>query len=390
MLMKRLLTVMATAVVACVTIAAQPLFRTNELKRMADVMHLSISESTLHPGLDSDTTWSYKGRPLHVVTNQRGDVCHIGMPLFSKDFMRLYDDRDVFYFLERLALQQMLPESGDDRDKRRARQNKVTFVKGDSKSLIHITPDVPCTLDQIERKGYRVTWTTAEGDVVVSLPADYQLLNSAEARELEEIMARDLPRTPQQDITHYIIERMCQTAERSRASDNTMLLSYGNYLSDRITSDVTVTRQHDGSYTTQYAASLPLRSVRNLLLTGASQTQLSLHLTMDRYGYKTTAMQITLQQFLRYCLQENCTLYVGIKQHNDTHVTATLFALNKNMGYNHMLSVTIPLTVLTCESNVISGRLYSYIPLQDVADSFFNTTYIKVTAGSINYPSIKY
>ncbi len=376
--MLRFLTTLLALMVTIGTINAEPRFKTKELKRMAGVLRLAVDESTLHPGLDTDSTWSYQGRPLHVVVNQLGDVCHIGLPLFNREIMQFYENRELFYFLETLALQQILPESADDRDIRKARQSKVTFVKGSGKMLLKVAPDTPFTLDQIERKGYRISWTTAAGQLPISLPADYQLLCATEARELEEIIERDLPRMPLGDITPYVVERMWQTAERSRGGDNTVLLSYGAYLSDRISSDVCLGKSHDGQYVPQYAATLPLRSVRNLLLTGASQTDLALNLTLDRYGYKTTAMQIALQQFLRYCLQECCTLYVGIKQHTDSEVTATLFALNKALGYNHMLTVNVPLTVLTGDSNAITGRLYAYIPLQDVADSFFNTTYIKV------------
>ena len=96
-----------------------------------------------------------------------------------------------------------------------------------------------------------------------------------------------------------------------------------------------------------------------------------MNLTLDRYGYNASEMTVDLQQFLTLCRQEGFQLYVGIKNVKSGLISATLFALNNNLGRGHVLSVEFPTAILSGSKQSLKGRLYVYIPLQNVTESFF-------------------
>ena len=157
----------------------------------------------------------------------------------------------------------------------------------------------------------------------------------------------------------------------TNAPDGMLMANQGSYLNEQIRSDVILV-QKKGKRTLYSSTVLPIPSVRNLLLTGQFPTIVPLKLTIDCYGNKKQHLDgISLQQFVGLCRMEGCELYVGIKQKTDTAISATLFAVNRAMAYNHVLSVSVPLRVFQ-EANVpISGTLYTYIPLQNVDEKFF-------------------
>lgn len=82
-------------------------------------------------------------------------------------------------------------------------------------------------------------------------------------------------------------------------------------------------------------------------------------------------MNVTLQQFVNLCYAEDCKLYVGIKNYDKENVSATVFALNNKLAYNHVLSVNFPLVILDGGDGKVEATVYAYIPLQNVTEKFF-------------------
>lgn len=109
-----------------------------------------------------------------------------------------------------------------------------------------------------------------------------------------------------------------------------------------------------------------------MMLTGVSSKDVPLHIVLDKYGYMTDTLDVTLKQFVSYCLSEGCKAYIGIKTVDDGAVTGTLFIYNEPLGYNHVLSFSFPTTLLSGSGGRVEARLYAYIPLHNVTEKFFN------------------
>ena len=78
-------------------------------------------------------------------------------------------------------------------------------------------------------------------------------------------------------------------------------------------------------------------------------------------------------QFMQLCLSEGCAPFFGLKDKNDNVYEGTLFMVNRQGGYLHLLSMRIPVSLLDDpKSAPIESRLYTYIPLFNVSDKIIN------------------
>lgn len=367
---------------------ANPSFYTQRLQSIVQLTGIQISD-TLKPEKEYTGMWTFKQRPLRVRTNTFGDISHIGYCLFDKQVYESYAHKAVLDFAERYALELTLDI---DKDLRKKLQiiDKVTCVEGTLSMLAKVSPSTPVTIDQRERRMFRIKWKLdSKTQLTLSFPADYQLITGANAIELEKIFERDLQRViPMRQDDMFVdweestVEPLSQyktelqnsgskNALTSLTSKGLFVANKGNYLNDEIRSDI-ILKQKDGKLTLYLNPGDPQISIKNLLLTGISHSVVPMNLTIDCYGYKKKKiMKVSLQQFIGMCNIEGCKKYVGIKSQTDNEITAVLVALNSAMAYNHILSVKVPLRVLQEENVPISGTLYTYIPLQNITESFF-------------------
>ncbi len=382
----------------CVTYAS-PSFYTQRLKCIAQAVGMQLPD-TLQPGKEYAGSWTFKQRPLRVRTNAFGDVSHIGYCLFDERMYNHYEHKVVLDFVERYALELTLGTDEELRQRLRI-TDKVTCVAGSLSMLAGVSPSTPVTIDQRQLRMFRIKWTLDEKTLLtLSFPADYQLISGANAIELEKMFERDVqrivPMTQEDMLINWndvpvvsLSAKVLQDALEKKlfgkkmfgfydpvvyttnAPDGLLMANQDSYLNKQIRSDVILV-QKKGKRTLYSSMVLPIPSVRNLLLTGQFPTIVPLKLTIDCYGNKKQHLDgISLQQFVGLCRMEGCELYVGIKQKTDTAISATLFAVNRAMAYNHVLSVNVPLRMFQ-EANVpISGTLYTYIPLQNVDERFF-------------------
>lgn len=384
--------------VAYVCIAyASPSFYTQRLKCIAQAVGVQLPD-TLQPEKEYAGIWTFKQRSLRVRTNAFGDVTHIGYCLFDERMYTHYEYQTVLDFAERYALELTLGKDEELRQRLRI-TDKVTCVEGSLSMLDDISPRTPVTIDQRQLRMFRIKWTLDEKTILtLSFPADYQLISGANAIELEKMFERDVQRIvplTQEDmlinwndvpvvslsamVLHDALDEKQKQFTGSKdpivyvanAPDGLLIANRGSYLNSQIRSDVILV-QKKGDRMLHLSAESPISSVRNLLLTGQFPTIVPLKLTIDCYGNKKQNLeQVSLQQFVGLCRMEGCELYVGIKQKTDTAISATVFAVNRAMAYNHVLSVDVPLRVFQDEKIAISGTLYTYIPLQNVDEKFF-------------------
>lgn len=369
-MMKRTIIIILAAVAFTFSVNATPLFRTRCLEVLAKAMKMDFP-SAMGINVDNDSTWNFKGRALRVRTNHYGDISHIGYRLFDSTWARQYEAQPLLDFIERYALEQDVTIEGVDKAEYISRKN-VTFLQGKASLLKYFSSEKPLRIEEIERRYYRIEWGEEDSlKIRMNVPADYQLLVGANAIELEAIFERDLKRTSSSLFSNQLPKNWKQGA--FSYSEQFCIASNGCYLSDEIRSDLYLQKKSDTGQ--EYAVLIdkkkPLQSITNMLLTGCMDKEVPMKLTLDKYGYTKVKLDTSLQQVLRFFFQEGCSPYLGIKTYDGTVMTATLFALNSKMGYNHMLSLEVPLSILAEGKGVIKGEIYVYTPLQNITEKFF-------------------
>lgn len=341
---------------------AKTAFYTERLKTIAEVADFHIPD-TLGKSVVIDSLCLYKGRPIRIKTNIFGDISHIGYRIFDRNFSDSSGSMVTFYdFIERYFLELDL-EIGQKKTNERIFLDKVVCSRGNMGMRHMVTENTGFNVHHVGRRGYKVQWFLDRDTLELIVPADCQLILGANAIELEQIFERDVKR---------LVPKPYQWSDEELPilNDQHGVIHSGSYLSGEIRSDLYCYRQKD-SLKLVVDPDYPIESIKNILLTGHFMRDISMALTIDQYGYKKSRAGITLQQYIEYCRMEGCTMYVGIKTQTENRVTATMFALNNELGYNHVLAVDFPVGILAGKPISIMGIAYVYIPLQNVTEKFF-------------------
>lgn len=352
--------------VACAAMAhASPSFSTRRLQAIASATGISLPDA---PAADcvNDSTWKYKGKALTVRTDAYGDISHIGYKLFDNRIAADYGTSGLLRFIERYALELDLKLDKHDADTRMA-IDKIACTQGNASMLKLITPDTPFDIEEIERRMYRIKWNIGGKTLSLTIPADYQLISGADAVELEDIFERNIKRAAT-TVPDNAIDAWNDS--KTYRSGSQLIAAGGEYLSKMIRRDLYI-NEKNGVRTVVIDRKRPVQTITNILLTGIYERELPMRLTLDRYGYKSTESEVTLQQFVNLCNAEGCTLYAGIKTHDSKAVSATVFALNTKFAYNHVLTVKFPLSILDGGNEPVEAVVYTYVPLQNVTEKFF-------------------
>lgn len=341
--------------------ASATTFHTKQLQRIAAAVHLN-ADSLTKPGVY--TVGTYNGRPLHVRVNRLGDISNVGYRLFGEEMLEGNPQAKILDFAERYFLELDLRLDGRN-PQQRMDIDKVMLTQGSIAMAKSIKPSTAFSINQVKRRMYTLQWTLSGKKLSISFPADCQLILGADAVELENIMVRDLPRTS------VSVDTLSYTDIENTSSNKTLgVVKRGYYLSNAISGDLYMTYLR-GKWQLVCSQKNASRSISNIMLTGQFRNILPLKLKVDKYGYKSDTLTITVQQFVNYCMAEGCKLYFGIKAVKDGILSGTLFTLNENLAYNHVLSIEFPLSIISGNLADVTGTVYAYIPLQNVTERFF-------------------
>ena len=173
-----------------------------------------------------------------------------------------------------------------------------------------------------------------------------------------------MPRTANYDVVEKLL------SGKAYHYKDQLIIKGEEYLSSMIRNDLYI-EEKEGKKRVMIDKRKPVQTVTNILITGVFDKEIPMTMTLNRYGYSCSQTDITLQQFINLCYFDECKLYVGIKTHNKEYITATVFALNNKLAYNHVLSLKFPLELLNGSNNKIEATAYAYIPLQNVNEKFF-------------------
>lgn len=365
MIRRRCYMIWMVAAFAC-WVNAAPLYYTPCLERLARLVGLALPD-TLGPDVDNDSTWSFRGRTLRVRTNAYGDVSHIGYKLFDTSWASTFEVRPVLDFVERYALEEDVVAQSDKAEF--TSRKAVTFLEGNAMLLKQLTPETPIRINQKERRAYHLEWGQGAGKVSLLVAADCQSVLGVNLIELEEMLERDLCRASSalRGDSLPAAWRNCPVSW----ADSLAVADGGVFLNDMIRSRVYLHTDEQGDCRVLLDERYPRQTLNNILLTACTFRPLPLKLTIDKYGYTRKVLDVTLQQFVRYCESERCRLYLGIKECTETGLAVTLFAVNIGLAYCHTLSLYVPAGWLQGKG-VLAGTLYAFTPLQNVTERFFN------------------
>ena len=353
--------ILTLLLLTCSLQAGTTMFATKRVKGMAEYLSLNQLD-TLKPGICEN--YYYKGHPLIIRVNDWGEIEHVGLKLFSMSMRKVYPS-PVYDFLERYLLEKNASPS-DTEEGVKMQWDKVHFSIGSPSTALQLDSTAEFVDNHVDLKVYRVAWVVNDKVVLqMSFDMDYQLMSGCTEIELERSFMKSLGRF---ESTQYISQRKVSFTKQG----DEFIRKGDFFITPLVRNELYYTRKK-GNWELVMSAKRPSQSVANIMLSANVDDSIKLHLIMDQYGYKKDTLMTTYRQFIQLCLKEGCTPYYGMKEKSNDTYYGTVFLVNRQGGYLHLLSAAIPVDIIDAPQKVtIEGKLYTYIPLFNVSDKILN------------------
>ena len=367
-------------------------FATERLQKMAKLLS-EVPFDSLSVGYHTD--YSFQGHPLTIRVNQWNEVDHIGYKIFDTTTYRSHSAL-VYDFLERYLLDLSIDNEIDKHI--RMGIDKFVIEEGTLETVFQLEEGDEHEVSYNEFKRYRVAWKR-DGKCILSFmfDMDYQLMSGCNAIELEKNYIRAISRlqgqkrrkehTLPREIEAHKGKYYIQEGESFLipAIRNNRYFVFDSFL---VTDTMVVTDGIRGNDTMYYrdtvcfwdnvcASSKAVWSAFNLMLSSTSMGRFFLDATLDMYGYQSQQLtKIPMADWVAYTKSEGCEIFLGLKSKTHKYIRGTLFCPNVSAGYCHMMSVEIPISSFNNKGGVVTGRLYTYIPLHNITDDYFELKYL--------------
>ena len=251
----------------------------------------------------------------------------------------------------------------------RLMDDKVSVVEGNILSASSITPQTAFNILTYDDKYYQATWNDSIGNTILSVvfPMQYELLLGKPKNQIEREMSRSLasfdhycPRNVPTDdlmpvdsscwattpIQHYYVEALNNACYFTR---------------DTLTS--TFHPVYDSGDRWHSAANLFQGIINNV-------EGYTLYIEQNTYGFQKDCYRVRLSQWLEYCNAMKLDMYFAVEEEREDGLSALLIAHCRELGFNHMMSLTIPDNFVEKPNCVIKAILNAYIPTQNIKDLY--------------------
>ena len=288
-----------------------------------------------------------------VVEYASGEVVHIGLELFGDDIKQ--ENILVCNFVERYMLESLLDGPSLHREGNSAGR---VVTQGDVLAVLQEKPEkrsVQILLDG-EGKGC-VVFTRDSGEPVFSIrfPSEIQLLSGKKKDELETAFIRSV--TAERKIKKREIPRNLKRVDRD------LYVSENGFYEIESAQNSAYFRKKGLSCQPLCESAKPVESVMTLLTGYNRKKGYSIQAAFHQYGYITKELVCPLDNLIDCCLDEGCVPYVGIETNNGESLVATLFMVNRPLGYSHTFQFTVDTGMLDQAAGTLQARAYLYTPL---------------------------
>lgn len=354
--------------------AAGQTFRATHLERAAKVLRLNARDLTA----DTLPAWRYlqvEEVPVVVRLDAAGVVDHIGMQLFAEALRQLHPS-PIYDYLEFTALDHHFKVS-----KNTLLQQELRFETGWWSMMPSLMRETDgCSIDNIDERFYRVSWTQhGRKKVTVVFPINYELLANSTRKEMERDFVRDL-RTFLPDSSRQAPRLDSRLAPARQ--DDVMVREGISYLMPEINDNRYLSVADTAHFI--FDAAFPQESLANLLVEEDMPLQ-DTHLTLEvvRSDFTCDTLRMSMRKWLQFCRRQGCRPFFGWEGCKDGVMRATQVLSNKPSGYDHVVSVECSEEDLFQAVPALHARVHLFTPSSNVRSLFG-------VAQKPNRPKIKY
>lgn len=217
---------------------------------------------------------------------------------------------------------------------------------------------------------FEAKWLQENTEILrIRFPKQYDLILGKDKKELTALFIEDLSR--------FFGEKISTIDD----SNYTAYLWYEN-LFEKITGSYILPQVKSGSYIQKTAIGsillfredFPNESMLNLFTQAdAMDKNFTLDLAVKGYTYYSQT-KCPLSKFSSYMRNIGCQAYVGMETVEKEKLTGTVFFVNRQLMYEHMLYFEFPRHLFKQVTGEISVQLYPYIPIGNIGNLYDGET----------------
>ena len=278
----------------------------------------------------------------------------------------------VYDFLERYLYE--VSKSSRDYDLyRKMADDKVVVREGSLDNIVRLSPATPFFINRYEDKGYEISWHDEKGRILLCMqfPIQYELLLGKPKVEIEKEFKKEVA---SQDETFTCCSPTDSLAPLEGETGVFSSTSTSHYFVESLNTATYFWRQ-DSAMVPIYSANYKAYSAANLFMGVIDNvSDYKLHVEQNLYGFKSKSFIVNLTQWLNYCKANALTIYFGIEEEREDGLKALLIAQNRNLGYNHMLSIILPDNFVEKRDCVLKTVANAYIPTDNIKNLYSERT----------------
>lgn len=273
------------------------------------------------------------------------------------------DFRYAMSFLERYRkLLNSSPSEAVADTIRRVKEDGLKFKVGKDKDFQKLTGDEDFSISLTDGI-YNAEWSKDNKiKVACTFPANIGLLTYSNKIELEKRMASKIENIKDSLGFPKLVLISKNKLNPVKYSD-LFINDKGFYITPRLRNLLVYENsefEDSCQLLTTHSGIYLLESVQNMMLTGCWPAPITVNLTLSEYGYKKSKFHKPLSAIYDIFESEGSVPYWGIESFNGNIIKGVYVWKNEPGGFNHVLSVEIPIGILE-KGGDINATLFCYI-----------------------------
>lgn len=273
----------------------------------------------------------------------------------------------VYDFIERYLGEIISMSNSKERNKKMA-DDKVRFIDGNISAITSLTDTTDFWLNCIDNRFYEASWTNSGLPILtISFPVSFELLLGMPKNEIELTLFDELSQ----------INKTVPIEEGIQEGDLAQRVDGIYYTNPKL--HYQIESLNDSRYYLRSVSDNSFHAVFDTIHLSESATNL-FHLNLDidylidveqgLYGFKTKNYTIRLSQWLNYCRKRGLTIYAALEEETKSDIKMLVVVESKELGFNHLLSVSIPKDFVSNPDVRFKAKLNAYIPTHNVKNLY--------------------